>query len=42
MGKKQKKGGKQAGIAHKEAFQRMNYLYQVRPGSMSRKTIVFR
>ena len=30
MGKKQKKGSKQAGIAHKEAFQRMNYLYQAR------------
>ena len=29
MGKKHKRGPKQAGLAHKEAFQRMNYLYQV-------------
>lgn len=29
MGKKTKKGSKQSAIAHKETFQRMNYLYQV-------------
>lgn len=37
MGKKQKKSGKQAGIAHKEAFQRMNYLYQA--SHMGHKTV---